>query len=94
MYNPKTSEVDGVSSATSAYYDERGFGYTYFSGERIDCTHLHLKEWVDAIRGGKPVSCGIDKGFQESVTYIMANLAYQKEKVARWDAVSEEIKFS
>jgi predicted dehydrogenase len=94
VYNPKTPEVDGVTSATSSYYHERGFGYTYYDGERIDCTHLHIKEWVDAIRESRPVSCDINQGFQESACYIMANQAFHQGRVAIWDPVKEEIDFS
>ena len=94
VFNPKTADVDGVSSATSSYYHERGFGYTYYDGERIDCTHLHIKEWVDAIREDRRISCDIDQGFQESACYIMANQAYQHGRVAVWDPIKEEIEYS
>jgi predicted dehydrogenase len=94
VYNPRVAEVDAVTSATAQYYHERGFGYTYYNGEKLDCTYLHMKEWVDAIRNvGKP-SCDINKGFEESITYIMANLAYQKEKVAQWDSNNEKVVFA
>ncbi|MDX1315211.1 MAG: Gfo/Idh/MocA family oxidoreductase, partial [Eudoraea sp.] len=89
-YNPKSLAVDAVASATSRSYFESGFGYTYNKGERIDCAYLHVKEWLNSIRTGAEPSCNIDRGFEETVTFYMANLAYLEKRVVKWDPVNEK----
>ena len=88
-YDPK-NDLDAVTSASTKIYLKGGYGPTYIDGKVIDATLLHLKEWVDAIRGqGKP-SCGIDVGFEEAVTFNLANLAYDHKKTVTWDKVNEK----
>lgn len=87
-YEPRT-DIDAISTATSRTYFKGGYGPTFIDGKIIDVTFLHVKEWIDAIRGhGKP-SCDIDKGFEESVTFNLANLAYIHKKPVMWDRVNE-----
>lgn len=45
--------------------------------EMENTTFLRLKEWIDTIRGEGETSCGIDKGFDDEVTF---NLAYENKK--------------
>ena len=90
-YNPKREAIDAVTSATSRSYFESGFGYTYNKGERIDCTYLHVKEWMNSIRDGSIPSCNIDRGFEETVTFYMANLAYLEKRLVEWDTENEKI---
>ncbi len=90
-YNPKRVALDAVSSATSRSYFESGFGYTYNKGERIDCTYLHVKEWLNAIRTGSKPSCNVERGFEETVTFHMANLAYLEKRVVEWDSDNENV---
>ncbi len=90
-YDPKDGEVDAVTSATARYYQERGFGYTYRNGERIDCTYLHMLEWVNCIRNEATPSCDVQQGFEESVTYIMSNDAYLENRSVRWDADQQQV---
>ncbi len=90
-YNPKNEEVDAVTSATAKYYHERGFGYTYHDGKRIDATYLHMKEWLYCIRNKQEPSCSVDKGFEETVTFYMANLAYLEKRVVEWDELNQKI---
>ncbi len=88
-YDP-TIGVDAVSSATSKAYMKGGYGATFIDGKHIDVSYLHVKEWIDAIRGqGKP-SCTIDDGFEEAVTFNLANLAYIHKKPIKWDSVNEK----
>ena len=47
------SDVDAVSSATSKGYIQRGYGKTFIDGKQMDATFLHVKEWIDAIRGAR-----------------------------------------
>lgn len=90
-YNPRSKAVNAVSSATARSYFESGFGYTYNRGERIDCTYLHLKDWLTAIRTGNQPSCNVNKGFEESATFRMANISYLEKRAVEWDATNEKI---
>ncbi|RIH62842.1 gfo/Idh/MocA family oxidoreductase [Mariniphaga sediminis] len=89
FYAPRT-DVDAISTATSKAYMKGGFGPTFIDGKVLDTTFLHVKEWVDAIRGHGETSCNIDKGFEEAVTFNLANLAYVHKKPVRWDADNEK----
>lgn len=84
------AEVDGMSSATSKVFLKGGYGPTFIDGKVIDATFLHIKEWIDAIRGQGKTSCNIDVGFEEAVTFNLANLAYEHKRPVRWDAVNEK----
>ncbi len=83
-------DVDAVTSATAQAYIAGGYGTTYIDGKVIDATFLHLKEWFDAIRTGAKTSCSIDVGFEEAVTFNLANLAYQHKKTVTWDKTNEK----
>lgn len=89
-YYAPSSDVDAISSATSMAYIKGGYGPTFIDGKVIDATFLHLKEWIDAIRGHGKTSCDIDAGFEEAVTFNMANLAYLNKKTVTWDKVNEK----
>lgn len=78
-------EVDAISSATERYFASRGLLYTSQNGKMVDTTHLHLAEWLHAIRTGSRTSCNIDRAFEEGITAQMATMAYREEKVKRWD---------
>lgn len=88
-YDPK-NDLDAVTSASTKIYLKGGYGPTFIDGKVIDATLLHLKEWVDAIRGHGETSCGIDVGFEEAVTFNLANLAYDHKKTVRWDKIKEK----
>ncbi|MCK3685738.1 Gfo/Idh/MocA family oxidoreductase [Maribellus sp. YY47] len=88
-YEPNTG-VDAISSATSQAYLKGGYGPTYIDGQVVDATLLHLKEWVDAIRGKGETSCNVDVGFEEAVTFNLANLAYDSKRPVKWDAENEK----
>ncbi len=88
-YSPE-DDLDAISSATSKVYMKGGYGPTTIDGKTIDATLLHLKEWVDAIRGHGTTSCNIDVGFEEAVTFNLANLAYDHKKPVTWDKVNEK----
>ncbi len=89
-YEPKM-DIDAVSTATSRTYFKGGYGPTYIDGKIIDVTYLHVREWINAIRGVGTPSCDIDKGFEESITFNMANLAYIHKKPVTWDSVNEKV---
>ncbi len=91
-YAPNTNaNIDAVSSATSKSYFKSGYGPTYIDGKIIDATFLHLKEWIDVIRTGGKTSCNEDAGFEESVTFNMANMSYALKKTVYWDKTNEKV---
>ena len=90
-YDPAAEGIDAYTSATTAYFANKGLLWTYRDGKRVDPTYLHLREWLSCIRhGGKP-SCGIDEGFEEAITAHMAGLSYKMGRRIDWDPVKEEL---
>jgi len=90
-YDPAAEGVDGVSSATEAYFANKGLLWTYRDGKRVDPTFLHLREWLSCIRNGGKPSCGIDEGFEEAITAHMAGLSYKLGRRIDWDPLTEEL---
>lgn len=78
--------VDALSSATEMYFAQRGLLYSYVQGKKYDTTFLHLREWIDAIRTGSEVSCGIQPAFEEAITAHMGTRAYLEGRTMYWDA--------
>jgi predicted dehydrogenase len=90
-YIPGRKNVDAVATATEQYFASRGLLYTYRDGRRVDTTHLHIADWLEAIREGKQPSCSIDQAFQEGITSQMATLAYRENRKVYWDREKEEL---
>jgi hypothetical protein len=90
-YDPASDAVDGITSATSKYFADKGLLWTYLDGKRVDSAMLHLKEWLQAIRHGTPVSCGIEEGFEEAMSAHMAGLSWKLGRCVEWDAEREII---
>ena len=90
-YVPGSKRVDAVTSATEQYFAGRGLLYTYRGGKRMDTTHLHIREWLDAIRTGSTPSCHIDAGFEEAITAHMGTTAYHEGRKVYWDAEKQKI---
>ena len=90
-YIPGRKDVDAVATATEQYFAGRGLLYTYRDGKRVDTTHLHIAEWIDAIREGKQTSCNIDQAFQEGITAAMATMAYKENRTVFWDNDQEKV---
>ena len=90
-YVPGKKNVDAVTSATEAYFASRGLLYTYRGGRRVDAAHLHIKEWIDAIRSRTQPSCNIDQGFEEGITAQMALIAYRENRTVFWDKENQKI---
>lgn len=90
-YDPAGNNVDGITSATSKYFADKGLLWTYRDGKRVDSTFLHMKEWLSCIRNGSAPSCGINEGFEEAMTAHMAGLAYKIGRRMEWDLVNDEI---
>jgi predicted dehydrogenase len=90
-YIPGRKDVDAVATATEQYFAGRGLLYTYRGGKRVDTTHLHIAEWVHAIRENSQPSCNIDQAFEEGVTAAMATIAYKENRKITWDHEKEEV---
>lgn len=90
-YIPGRKEVDAIASPTEQYFAGRGLLYTYRGGKRYDTTHLHIREWLDAIREGKQPSCNIDQAFEEGISAAMATISLKENRKVFWDRDKEEV---
>jgi len=86
-------EVDGISSATTNYFMQKGMMYTNENGKRISPTYLHIREWLDSIRSGTPNSCNIDEAFVEAISTHMAVEAYKSGRKVYWDEDNKKMTF-
>ena len=84
-YTPGSKGLDAVTSATEKYFAGRGLLYTYRDGKRYDTTHLHILEWLEAIRTNGKTSCDAEHGRQEAITAHMGTQAYLTGKKVEWD---------
>ena len=90
-YVPGRKNLDAVTTATEQYFAGRGLLYTYRGGKRVDTTHLHIKEWLEAIRKGTQPSCNVNRGFEEAITNLMGVIAMREGKRVEWDYDKEQI---
>ncbi|MGB5314646.1 MAG: Gfo/Idh/MocA family oxidoreductase [Robiginitalea sp.] len=90
-YNPAASALDGVSSATSQYFADKGLMWTYVDGKRVDSTFLHMREWLSVIRNGGVLSCGIDQGFDEAIAAHMTGLSWKLGRRIEWDREGQQV---
>jgi len=84
-YRPGAGSIDAVTTASEKFYASRGLIYTYRDGKRVDTTHLHLREWLEGIRSGGKLSCGIDKAFEVTMACHMATISYREGRPVRWN---------
>lgn len=91
QYDPALEGVDGITSATSKYFADKGLLWTYRDGKRVDSTYLHVREWLSCIRNGGKPSCGIQEGFEEAITAHMGGLSYKLGRRIDWDPIGEKI---
>lgn len=91
QYDPAAMEVDGITSATSQYFADKGLLWTYVDGKRVDSTFLHLREWLSCIRNGGKPSCGIQEGFEEAISAHMGGLSYKLDRTIFWDEKTQRI---
>ncbi len=90
--NPMSGgDIDAITSATEKYYASRGLTTTNINGRRVDVTHLHIKEWIYAIRNGSQTSANIERAFEEGVACVMANKSYQEKRRVEWDPINRRI---
>ena len=90
-YDPAASGVDAVTSATAKYFADKGLLYTYRDGKRVDSTSLHMREWLSCIRHGGTPSCGIEPGFDEAISALMACASYRLGKRIGWDQANRKL---
>lgn len=90
-YAPGQKKVDGVTSATEQYFASRGLLYSYQGGKRVSTTHLHIKDWIDAIRTKRQPACNVDQGFEEAITAHMGTIAYREQRKVFWDPDKQKI---
>ncbi len=90
-YIPGKEDVDAVTSATELYFAKRGLLYTYHNGKRYDTTHLHIREWLSAIRYDTPTSCNVDQAFEEGISSLMGTFSYLEGRTIYWDKDKELI---
>jgi hypothetical protein len=90
-YIPGKKNVDSVATVTEQYFADRGLLYTYRGGRRVDTTHLHIAEWIEAIREGKQPGCNIDQAFEEGISAAMATKAYKENRTVHWDKEKEQV---
>ena len=90
-YIPGRKNVDTVATATEQYFASRGLLYTYRGGRRVDTTHLHIAEWINAIREGTQPSCHIDQAFDEGIASAMATKAYKESRMVFWDRDKQQV---
>ncbi len=86
-----SERIDAVTSASDRYFITRGLMYTYRGGVRLPTNHLHIAEWLRAIRDGGTTSCNIDRGLEEAMTCHMATRSYLEGRRMRWDPVRRRI---
>jgi predicted dehydrogenase len=88
-----TTDVDGISSATTKYFMQKGMMYTNKNGKRISPTYLHIREWLDSIRHGTPTSCDIEQAYVEAISTHMAAEAYKSGRRTFWDEGNKKFAF-
>ncbi|MCD4695851.1 MAG: Gfo/Idh/MocA family oxidoreductase [Bacteroidales bacterium] len=84
-FTPGMKQVDAITSPTEQYFAGRGLLYTYRGGKRVDTSHLHIKDWLDCIRGGGKPSCNINLAFEEAITAHMGTISYHEGRKVFWD---------
>ena len=65
--------------------------FTRIGGRRVDTTFLHIREWMDAIRGQGKTSCDIKAGVEEAISAHMGTQAYRLQTKVFWDKDKKEI---
>jgi predicted dehydrogenase len=90
-YTPGSKQIDGVTSATSRYFANKGLLYTYREGKRVDPTHLHIKDWLEAIRSNGQPKCNIEMAIHEAVSCHMATESYLQGRRIEWDPVNRKL---
>lgn len=86
-------QLEAITSATRRWTLAKGLLYTLTpTGEIVNTTYLHLRDWFEAIREGRPTSCNEEIAFREAITAHMGTLALKWGCRVRWDAKKQRIR--
>jgi predicted dehydrogenase len=88
---PGKKNIDAATTATEAYFVERGLLYTMSGGKIVNTVSLHLKNWLNCIRNGGTPICNIDQAFEEGITAHMGTISYREGRRVYWDKEKEKI---
>jgi predicted dehydrogenase len=88
---PGKKSIDAVTTATEAYFVERGLLYTQSGGKIVNTVSLHLKNWLNCIRNGGTPVCNIDQAFEEGITAHMGTISYREGRRVYWNRENEKI---
>jgi hypothetical protein len=80
-----------ISTGGAAAPTESFLSSTTASGESVDVTYLHLKNWVQSMRSNQPAACNEDVGWREAITTHMAVLSYKWGCRVRWDSQKQKV---
>ncbi len=85
-------QLEAVTSATRRWTLAKGLLYTITpSGEVVNTSYLHLRDWFDSIREGRRSSCHEDIAFREAITAHMGTLSLKWGCRVRWDAQQQQV---
>ena len=73
---------EGISKLVNPYWSSAAY---LLDGKRVDSTHLHVKDWIDAIRAGGVPACNIEEAFHEAIACHMATESYIQGRRIEWD---------
>ncbi len=90
-HTPGRDGIDAISSPTEQYFASRGLLFTYQGGRRVDTTHLHIKEWLNGIRHGTKVSCGMQESIEEAISAHLGTVSYREGKKTFWNPDKKRI---
>ena len=85
-------QLEAITSATRRWTLAKGLLYTVTpSGEVVNTTYLHLRDWLEAIRGKRPASCNEDVAFREAITAHMGTLSLKWGCRVRWESEKQQV---
>ncbi|MFC2075716.1 Gfo/Idh/MocA family protein [candidate division KSB1 bacterium] len=80
--------LEAVTSATERWTLDKGLMFTYSpEGQVVDATHLHFRNFIEAVRAGDPGLClgDIETGYHEAIAAHMATASYKRGRQVHWD---------
>lgn len=84
--------LDAETSATQHWAVSRGLLYsTTPTGRKVNTAYLHLRDWLDAVRGKGRPACPVDVAVDEAVTAHMGTLSMRWGCRVRWDRSARRV---
>ena len=80
--------LEAVTSATERWTLDKGLMFTYSpEGQVVDTTHLHFRNFIEAVRADDPGVClgDIETGYHEAIAAHMATASYKRGRQVHWD---------